>query len=172
MIVALFRHGPAGSADASRWPNDAERPLTARGIERTRLAARGLSRMLGDVTLVLTSPLARSRQTAELVTEILEPTQGVETFDGLAPDRAYRAILARLGECHSSDVVVLVGHEPQLGKLAGMLLFGAPSTALPIKKAGAAVITFAGPLRPGEGHLTAFAPPRLLRRLTPRRSRV
>jgi len=168
----LFRHGPAGSADASRWPDDSERPLTARGIARTRQAARGLSRLLADPTLVLTSPLARARQTAEIVAEILEPSQGVELLDALAPDRAYRGVLTRLEACDSSDVLVLVGHEPQLGKLAGMLLFGAPSTALPIKKAGAAIITFAGPMHPGDGHLTAFAPPRMLRRLTPRRSRV
>lgn len=172
MIVALFRHGPAGSADAARWPDDSERPLTARGIERTQLAARGLSRVLPDVARVLTSPLVRAYQTAEILAEVLEPSHGVETLDALIPDRAYRTILTRLEACGSSDVVVLVGHEPQLGKLAGMLLFGAPSTALPIKKAGAAVITFAGPLRPGDGRLTAFAPPRLLRRLTPHRSRV
>ena len=165
MIVVLFRHGPAGRRDASRWPDDGERPLTARGTERTEAAARGLSRLLDDVSCVVTSPLARAAQTAAILHDELEPERTIETLEGLAPGGAYRSVIKRLEACGPNDTIVLVGHEPDLGKIAGMLLFGAPATGLPLKKAGACTIHFVGPPKPGKGRLDAFLPPRVLRDL-------
>jgi len=67
--------------------------------------------------------------------------------------------------------IALVGHEPDLGKLAGTLLFGAPS-AVALKKAGACAIDFEGAIRPGSGRLCWFLTPRMLRRLARRKHRV
>jgi phosphohistidine phosphatase len=171
MIVVLFRHGPAGRRDGSRWPDDGERPLTPRGSRRAEVAARGLGRLLGDVSCVVTSPLARAAQTAAILHQALEPERPVEILEGLAPGGSYRSVLKRLEACGPNDVIVLVGHEPDLGKLAGVLLFGAPATGLPLKKAGACTIHFVGPPRAGEGRLDAFLPPRVLRGLARKRGR-
>ena len=59
--------------------------------------------------------------------------------------------------------LVLVGHEPDLGVLAGMMI-GAGRT-LPLKKAGACAIEFMGPPAAGTGQLLWYVPPRILRRL-------
>lgn len=172
MRVILFRHGPAGSADPARWPDDADRPLTKRGIERTGEAALGLTRFaLGD-PVIWSSSYERASATAELVRAALELDGKVDDFDALEPGGTYRRILTRLSSVESGACVILVGHEPDLGKLAGMLLFGAPARSLPLKKAGACVIDFTGPVEPGAGHLYAFLPPRGLRRMTRRRSTV
>ena len=165
MLVVLFRHGPAGRRDASRWPEDGERPLTEKGAERTRDAARGLGRLLKKSPLVITSPLIRASKSAEIVHKVLDGKKEVETLEALGPGGSLRAVTKRLQSCGANDVVVLVGHEPDLGKLAGLLVFGAPATGLPLSKSGACVVTFVGPVRPGEGHLHAFLPPRMLRRL-------
>jgi phosphohistidine phosphatase len=165
MLVVLFRHGPAGSRDASRWPDDGQRPLTEKGAERTRDAARGLGRLLKKTPLVITSPLVRADQTAVILHRVLEPKKPVETLDALRPGGSLRAVTKRLETCGANDVVILVGHEPDLGKLAGMLVFGAPATGLPLSKSGACVVTYVGPVRAGEGRLHAFLPPRLLRRI-------
>ena len=69
------------------------------------------------------------------------------------------------------ETVALVGHEPDLGKLAGTLVFGAPS-ALPLKKAGACAIQFEGAARPGAGRMVWLLTPRLLRRQAGKRDRV
>lgn len=172
MRVILFRHGPAGRRDPARWADDAERPLTKRGADRTRSAARGLHRFIEGGALVLSSPLTRAFGTAAITREALGLQAPVQPFDALAPGGSYRAVLARLVSTGSGTCVVLVGHEPDLGKLAGMLLFGAPARSLPLKKAGACVIDFTGPPEPGAGHLHAFLPPRALRRLAQTRSRV
>lgn len=166
MRVILFRHGPAGQRDAERWPDDGERPLTKRGLERTARAADGLRRFLGRAGRVIASPLERARQTARIVSESFTPAGKVETLDALAPGVPLRESLRWLKELKSSASVVLVGHEPHLGKLAGTLLFGSSGATLPLKKSGVAVIDFVGPVEPGAGRLYAFLPPRAMRRLS------
>lgn len=165
MRVILFRHGPAGRRDAARWPDDSERPVTKRGLERTARAAAGLRHFLEGESRVFTSPLARARQSADLVGESAAPDAPVEVLEALAPGSAYRETLRRLADLDAGATAVLVGHEPHLGKLAGVLLFGAPATNLALKKAGACVIDFVGPVTPGTGRLHAFLSPRMLRRL-------
>ncbi|MEO6463413.1 MAG: histidine phosphatase family protein, partial [Candidatus Eisenbacteria bacterium] len=130
MLVILFRHGPAGSSDPKRWPDDSLRPLTAKGEKRTRLAAEGLARLLRNVPpkrlAVWTSPLVRADQTARLAAAALGGGKSVEpvVVSALAPGGSMRGLLERLSEAASAakndDVaVVLVGHEPDLGQLAG-----------------------------------------------------
>jgi phosphohistidine phosphatase len=163
MLIVLFRHGPAGERDASRWPDDAKRPLTPKGERRTLEAARGLGRLLPGHVHVLTSPLARAEQTARVLERVLKPER-LKVTAALAPGVSYRRVIEELAALDSAECVVLVGHEPDLGKLAGVLVFGAPA-ALGLKKAGACSVEFVGTPAPGQGRLEWFLPPRLLRRL-------
>jgi phosphohistidine phosphatase len=73
-------------------------------------------------------------------------------------------LLETLRKAGDEDAIVLVGHEPHLGKLAGTLLFGAPAH-MPIKKAGACAIQFEGHPRSGAGRLAWFLPARALRQI-------
>jgi phosphohistidine phosphatase len=166
MRVYLLRHGPAGSRDPSRWPDDAARPLSPRGRERTEEAVRGLARLEPAPTVILTSPLVRAEQTAKLLRQAYDGRKvSLESLDALAPGGSYRAVLQRLVSLGTNDAVFLVGHEPDLGKLAGVLSFGAPASSLPLKKAGAVAVAFDGEVRAGAGRLRWFLPPRILRRL-------
>ena len=162
MHVILFRHGPAGDQDPARWPSDVDRPLTPNGIERTRLAARGLARLVNEVAFILTSPYERARQTAAIVSETFDKTT-VETLQALACGASPRGVLAAIEKFHSDRTVILVGHEPDLGMLAAALIGSA--CALPLKKAGACSIAFENAPRAGGGHLQWYVPPRILRRL-------
>lgn len=172
MRITLFRHGLAGSHDASRWPDDDLRPLTPRGSERTAAAARGLARLAGRPAAVLSSPLTRAMQTAKLLKEALEWDEPIETLEALRPGGSYREVVERLRKFAASDSVFLVGHEPDLGKLAGTLVFGAPSSSLPLKKAGACVVHFDGRPEPGHGRLHLFLPPKVLRRIAGKKNKV
>jgi phosphohistidine phosphatase len=165
MRVIIFRHGLAGSRDAVRWPDDGLRPLTSSGRQRTRAAARGLARLEPDVRLIGSSPLTRARQTADLLAEELDWAEVVE-LGPLCPGGSQRKLFEFLAEQPGGTTVALVGHEPDLGKLAGTLLFPSSlSATLAIKKAGACAIDFEGGLRPGAGRLLWLMPPKLLRRL-------
>jgi len=171
MLVILFRHGPAGGHDPRRWPDDRKRPLTDRGLIRTRDAARGLARMEGNVTRILSSPLVRSMDTAKIVQEVFELSSAIEPLEALGAGGSYRDVLRRVAEFGADDCVLLVGHEPDLGKLAGVMLFGAPAS-LPLKKAGACAIYFDEAPQAGQGILQWLIPPRGLRALGRKKSKV
>ena len=160
--VVLFRHGPAGQRDVARWPDDDVRPLTTSGEARTRAAAGGLARLTGGVRAIWTSPVMRAVNTAELLREAYREPR-VHPIDALRPRGSWREIIERLQQHRGAGgVLVLVGHEPDLGKLAGSLVFGAPR-ALPLKKAGACAIDFSGPVEAGKGQIAWFVTPKLLR---------
>lgn len=112
MELCLVRHGIAVERDEHDG-SDASRPLTPVGRSRMREAAAGL-RTLFLPELILTSPLLRARQTAEIVAEMCEaPLQVLEVL-GTGEHRKVLAECARLGEAR----VALVGHEPWLGRAA------------------------------------------------------
>ena len=161
MRVILFRHGPAARRDSKRWPDDRMRPLTSLGAQLVRAAAEGLARIEPNVEQVMSSPFARSRQTARVLADVLE-TGEVEELEALGPEGPVADVLADLSARVSDRSLVLVGHQPDLGFLAGWLLFGSP-TSLPLRKAGACSIRFEGAPREGAGRLGWFLPPKILR---------
>ncbi len=164
MDCVLFRHGIA--ADREMWTGtDAERPLTSRGIEKTRRAAAGLRRLEIEPTHILASPLTRAAQTAELLQEALRFRNAIQLCDELLPDAPPDKLLVLLSALPFDSSVVCIGHEPHLGEAAGILLFGRPVAGLSLKKAGACMIRFDGAPRAGQGELNWWVTPAQLRSL-------
>lgn len=166
MIVVLLRHGIAQDRAEGDGPlTDAERRLTPKGLRRTREAVRGLRTL--DVTprVVLSSPYARARETAQLALEALGP-RGVEVVptDALLPD-APPADLLRVLERLEVDSVLAAGHAPHLDALVAHAL-GAPGHVTALKKAGAACLDLTPTGGPSpRGRLLWLLEPRALRRL-------
>jgi phosphohistidine phosphatase len=117
----LIRHGLAEER-GDAWPDDAKRPLTDDGISQLRKAARGLSRIGVSVEIVLSSPLVRARQTAELIAGGLDPRPSLVNIDSLAPDGNFAAVMMDLEKHARKSRVALVGHEPAIGELAARLI--------------------------------------------------
>jgi phosphohistidine phosphatase len=157
--VYLVRHGIAEERGPG-WPDDTLRPLTERGRRRFSRAAAGFTRLEGVPDRILTSPLVRAQQTAELLSHAADAAP-VETVDALSPGQRPAAILAKLRRLRV-DRVALVGHEPDLGDLAAQLL-GA-SRPLPFKKGGICRIDVEWQGE-AEGTLVWFLSPAVLRRL-------
>ena len=155
----IVRHAIAAQR-GDAWPDDTKRPLTPRGIERFRDAVQGLRAL--DITLdvVLTSPLTRAKQTAELLASGLSPHPPVEVIESLAPGGSYSSILEDLAKHGRRTRIACVGHEPDLGHLAARLV-GA-RRPIPFKKGGVCRIDLEAPSGPGT--LCWLATPRLLRR--------
>ena len=118
----LIRHAIAEER-GEKWPDDNKRPLTEEGIARMRKAARGLARVGVTLDAVLTSPLVRARQTAEIVAAASDSKPPLVNVESLTPDGGYAAIVAEL-EKHARKAVriALVGHEPLMGELAARLI--------------------------------------------------
>jgi phosphohistidine phosphatase len=117
----LVRHAIAEERGAA-WPDDAKRPLTPDGIGRMKKATRGLARLDVTIDVILTSPLVRARQTAEILAAGLDPHPAIVTSDALAPGGSYAALVADIEKLGRKPHVALVGHEPGIGELAARLL--------------------------------------------------
>ena len=142
--LLLLRHGIAEERGADR--DDAQRALTPHGRERLALVIRRLAALELHCDVVLSSPLVRARQSAELVCELgLAPA--LELALALAPLNDPLPLLERwLGPLSPRPGwrrLALVGHEPDLSTLAARLI-GVPKAAAPqalrLKKAGVAVL--------------------------------
>src|SRR5437870_6121680 len=137
----LVRHAIAEER-GDKWPDDRLRPLTHKGMARMRQAVRGLRALGVEVDLLLTSPLVRARQTADIVIEGLKPTPELEVVPALSPGTARATVGEALSAFSKANSIAVVGHEPDLGELARWLI-GARAP-LPMKKGGVCRIDTTG----------------------------
>jgi phosphohistidine phosphatase len=156
----LIRHGLAEDRGEA-WSDDTKRPLSEEGMSRLRKEARGLARLGVSLDIVLTSPLVRARQTAEIVAAAFDPRPHVASADSLAPGAQYAAVVADLEKHARKTRIALVGHEPSLGELAARLV----GTRHPIQfKKGAVCRIDVDALPPaGPGSLRWFLTPKVMR---------
>ena len=162
MVLVFVRHGPAGGADAARWPDDRDRPLTPKGIARTRRALKGLARLVPHADRIWTSPLVRARETAELAHRAWTAPPSVETVDELAPGGRALPLLREWIRRAPEETLLVVGHEPDLSALAATLA-GLRAGGIELKKAGACGLTIEPGMGPGAATLAFLLPPRALR---------
>jgi len=125
----LIRHGVAEER-GDAWPDDTKRPLSADGARRMQKAARGLARLGVRFDVILSSPLVRARQTADIVAARTTGDPTVVNTDALAPDGDFHAIMTALEKHPRKLRIALVGHEPGLGELAARLIGARRAIAL------------------------------------------
>jgi phosphohistidine phosphatase len=175
MDLYLIRHGLAGQAeDRSHDPtgqgSDDDRPLTPEGQVKTRRIADRLN-LLISVDLIVTSPLMRAQQTAQIL-QRAGLGDRLERHPALAPGGAIEDWLTWLdgkGADRRGKVIALVGHRPDLGHWAEQLIWGGvpqvETERLVIKKAGVVGLHLPDVGSPiGQSQLFWLAPPRLLLR--------
>lgn len=150
MQVLLIRH--ARAEERRLLQRDASRALTADGRRRFRRAARGLRAELPELGRIATSPLQRARDTAELLAGEYRHAE-LERLPLLAPGKSPAKLLAWLAAQPPEACIALVGHEPDLGRLAGLLLTGKARGFMRFKKGAAALIEFPRAVRAGGGIL-------------------
>ncbi len=166
MELLIVRHAIAFERNRQRWRDDAARPLSPAGMRRARKAAAGLKEFSRAPDRVLTSPLVRARQTAQILTDVAGWPQA-EVASELSPGEPAPAILTLLGR-NRVKLAAVIGHQPGLGYLLAACLLG-DGGPLPIemKKNAVACISFEGSPRPGHAALRWLATPRMLRGLRP-----
>ena len=162
MELLIVRHAIACERNAKRWPDDAERPLSPRGVMRARQAAAGVRRLVPRPLRVLSSPFLRARQTASILSQFAAWPRAADCPQ-LMPDAPPAALFSVLARAHESRIA-LIGHEPDLGRLLASCLAGdTGSAAFELRKMGIALLGFTGPARPGRGELLWLLPPKVLR---------
>lgn len=162
MKVLLVRHAIAVDRETPGL-SDHLRPLTEEGASRFRKSARAISAMVvADV--VLTSPLLRAKQTAEILARAW-PGVVIQEADSLGSGsrEEFEATLARLPK---NSTVAAVGHEPHVSEWTAEWLSASDPAAFAFKKGGVALIEFDGLAEEGEGRLVLFLAPKVLKDLS------
>jgi phosphohistidine phosphatase len=138
--VYFLRHGKAHSR--ASWPgDDDQRPLTEAGELAVRQAAHGMRKIGVAPDVIVTSPLARARRTAEIVAEelgmpdrLVDDKRLAHGFDA----RSLAKIVARRDEAGS---IMVVGHEPEFSAAVAQVIGGG---RVELKKGALALVQFDG----------------------------
>ena len=161
MILYVLRHGIA--EDAPAGGDDGARKLTPRGREKMKVAAAGLKRLRIHFDAILTSPLARALETAEIVATGLGNSNTPQVLPALATGVSPAEVLQAIKPFARNEHVLAVGHEPQLSALVSVMLTGSPEAIhLDLKKGGMVAVEMGAK---GTGKLRWMLSSRQLRRM-------
>ncbi|MBP1597802.1 MAG: phosphohistidine phosphatase, SixA [Acidobacteria bacterium] len=157
MELYFLRHGLAESR--SEWKgDDADRPLTQEGVERMERSAAMIARLGLEPDAILTSPLARARQTALIAAAALKARDTVLLDRRLGPGFDIEQLAAILRDHASARALMLVGHEPSFSETISALIGGGRVVC---KKGGLACVDLPD-VSNLSGELLWLIPPRLL----------
>jgi phosphohistidine phosphatase len=149
--VYLIRHADAVPQNNSGPCSDEERPLSDVGHAQAHALGEALRQKGVTLAAIVTSPLLRARQTAEGMVKGWSPAPQILPCEDLAPGSRPKR-LARFLRSRDAATVGLVGHQPDLGELAGWLI-GSKKAHIDLAKGGVAYISCDGEPRRGSGSL-------------------
>jgi phosphohistidine phosphatase len=159
----LIRHGLAAER-GENFPDDTKRPLTSKGIQRLRQEGKALVALDVIFDVILTSPLVRTRQTAETLAASFRIPPPIVNAPALAPTSTPNGIIDELArQSHRRKRIALVGHEPGIGELAARLI--GVRKPLEFRKGAIARIDVSALPPAGPGQLRWFLTPRILRKI-------
>lgn len=164
MQLILVRHGVAEDREDFKKKNldDRLRPLTLKGRKRMQKIAMVMSDKIEGVDFIVTSPLTRARQTAEILSQIFVDIPVFESPE-LSP-QSPPAAFAKWLKVHAKDAkkIMAVGHEPHLGILTSWLMANKEEPFVLYKKGGSAAFQVEAleDIKAGEGRMLWLVQPK------------
>jgi phosphohistidine phosphatase len=154
-----FPHGTPGVRDE-------DRALTKEGIKKMHEAGRGLC-VLGYIPdLLLSSPLIRAHQTADILVEEFGKPIEIKITPALAPGVSRQELYGQIAQyAKKLSSLMLVGHQPSLGEIAGEIAWGSPEHFIELKKGGACAVELESMQGIPKGSLVSLLTPAVLRKL-------
>jgi phosphohistidine phosphatase len=153
----FVRHGAAVDQQQSRG-SDFDRPLTEKGRQKMELVGERLQDLAIEADTIVSSPLVRARQTAEILAEALDLEEALVEDDRLGGDFDSDRLAEILSERAGARALVLVGHEPRMSAVIGKLIGGA---RIDFKKGAIACVDVTD-TSPPRGVLVWMAAPKIL----------
>jgi phosphohistidine phosphatase len=163
--IILMRHGIAVASGAPAFPDDAGRPLTPDGRRKMKEAGKGLVRLRPEIDWIVTSPLLRAAETAQIVAGAMAESPPLDTLEPLGSGGPLESLITFLGKHPERQRPLIVGHEPQFSDFAARLIGAGRNANLAFKKGGCCLIRFSGLPAPAQGKLIWWLTPSLLRSL-------
>jgi phosphohistidine phosphatase len=167
MQLYLLRHGIAVARGTEGFLGDADtrRRLTQEGVKKLMEAGRGMQRLELSVDEILSSPLPRAWETAQIAARALQRENRLVECPELAPGASQKGLIELLRQKRAGISLLLVGHEPDLSRLAALLLGAGSSEFLELKKGGLVKIELEFQHGRPHGVLDWMVTPRILRLL-------
>ena len=167
MNLYFMRHGIAEDRATGKNTDDRQRTLTPKGIKRIQKEAKALIRMSLSFDRILTSPLARARETAKIIAQSLQLEDRLAEIEQLGPDRSVQELLSGLAAYAGDKNILLVGHEPLLSSTVSFLVSEKSAVHIELKKGGLCCLQVDG-IRPKKSAVLLWAlTPKQLRLLAP-----
>ncbi|HXD11226.1 MAG TPA: phosphohistidine phosphatase SixA [Anaerolineales bacterium] len=135
MNIYLVRHAIAVESGTSEY-EDSQRPLTDKGRKRMRQIARGLRKLGVEFDLILSSPYVRARETAEVLADVFKMKKKIAFSENLIPLASPELLIPEVNDKYSVESIALVGHEPHLSALIGILTSENANLDVTLKKGG------------------------------------
>jgi phosphohistidine phosphatase len=136
MNLYMIRHAIAVDEVTSDAGSDSERPLTDKGRKKMRQIAKALRQLGVQFDLVLSSPYVRACETAEILADVFKMKKEIVFSDHLIPEGNPELLIGEINEKHSVDSLAIVGHEPHLSTLIGLLTSEGSKLEITLKKGG------------------------------------
>jgi phosphohistidine phosphatase len=155
MEIYVLRHGIAAAGQP-----DSDRALTKEGREKLAAVLACARRAKVQPSLILTSPLVRALETAEMAAQVLAPKVEIARSDALKPGSSPERVWEEVSVRKDEPSVMLVGHEPLLGETISFLL-GSARAIVDLKKGAMARIEVENITRRPSGVLMWLLTPRL-----------
>lgn len=156
MRLYFLRHGIA--EDREKWQgDDTNRPLTEKGRKRLERTAKNIAPLDLELNHIITSPLVRARQTAEIMAKTLKLKDALLEDTRLAPGFNLDTLKLLLAEHSQCKAILLVGHEPDFSQTINALTHG-----IVVMKKGALARVDLIDLTTLEGQLAWLIPPKVL----------
>lgn len=142
MELYIQRHAIAVLRGTEGYDRDGDRPLTAKGAKKMKQIAAGMRTLGISPDLILSSPLVRARQTAEIVAGVFDLRKKLEYSEALSTDGDNEDVVSEITKHEAScGSILLVGHEPSLSGLISLLIAGDERVPITMKKGGLCKLT-------------------------------
>lgn len=163
MELYVIRHAISEPLGKRNNFSDEKRSLTDEGRDRMREIAKGLRKLGVEFDLLLTSPLVRAVQTAEIVAGAFAVAKKeVRETVNLVPGASAEELFAELKGQTGVESVVLVGHQPDLGLVISTII-GSAAPSIQLKKGGVCCVNVTETVPALRGDLVWLLTPKQLR---------
>jgi phosphohistidine phosphatase len=141
MVIYFLRHASAGQKHFSNPANDEKRPIDKIGETQCHDVGRALAYIGVTANVIISSPLTRSVQTADIVAAEIGYEEKVVLDDALRPEASFDQFKALLNRHKDKIAIMVVGHDPSMTEFVNRVLTGGtPMALIEMKKGGVAKV--------------------------------
>lgn len=141
MVIYFLRHANAGSKHFSDSVQDEKRPIDKVGEQQSHDVGRAMAYLGVAANVVISSPLTRAQQTADIVAQEIGYEEKIVLDDALRPEATFDQFKALLNRHRDKLAILVVGHDPSMTEFVNRVLSGGtPMDVIEMKKGGAAKV--------------------------------